>query len=74
MVFDQDCSWSAAFDLEAMARTFCTSIFVCSSNERNQKRLHCLEELSAIRSDLFLTVGSNSQQRRHRRDAGPAAC
>lgn len=48
MVFDQDCSWSAAFDLEAMACGFRPSIFVGSSDERDQERLNCLKKLYAI--------------------------
>lgn len=48
MVFDEGCSWSTAFDLEAMTRGFRTSIFVCCSDERDQERLDSLEELYAV--------------------------
>ena len=84
MVFDQGGSWSAAFDLEAMACGFRPSVVVGSSDERNQKRLNCLQELYAISCDIFLpfrrvatqallAAGLNSPQRRPRRDAVPAA-
>lgn len=53
-MFDQDGSWSAAFDLEAMTCGFRPSIFVGSSDERDQKRLNCLKELYAIKSDLSM--------------------
>lgn len=84
MVFDQDCSWSAAFDLEAMACGFRASIFVGSSDERDQERLNCLKKLYAISLHHLmpsreiavhglLAAGLNVPQRRHRRDAVPAA-
>lgn len=84
MVFDQDCSWSAAFDLEAMACGFRPSIFVGSSDERDQERLNCLKELYAINLNQLmpsrmiavhrlLAAALNVPQIRHRRDAVPAA-